>query len=100
MDIVCPECALGVGVADDDRERQTEESCMSQPASDGVTDTITMYRAGLISWDDLVAFFKTYPWRMPNLPDAGDYLGWDAGPDTFQEGTWGEVMGCHLDELL
>jgi hypothetical protein len=49
------------------------------------------YRHGSITWDDLVAFFKTYPWRMPDLPDSGDYLGWGELPDTFQEGARSRV---------
>jgi hypothetical protein len=71
---------------------------MSQPTMGGITDAIIKYRAGSITWHELVAFFEKYPWRMPDLPDSGDYLAWDELPDTFQEGTWGEVMGCHLDE--
>ena len=65
-----------------------------------VTETIEQYERGEITWDDLVTFVKTYAWRDPVLPDAGDYNAWSAGPDTFQAGTWGEVTGTHLDELL
>lgn len=43
---------------------------------------------------------RTYPWHAPDLPASDDWNGWAALPDTFQTGTWGEVTGALLDELL
>ena len=71
-----------------------------QPDGTEVTATITKYHDGNITWNDLVAFIKQHPWQAPNLPDAMDYNGWDGPPDTFQDGTWGEVHGAFWEELL
>lgn len=69
-------------------------------SSTSATDAIMQYRRGEIAWRDLVAFVEHYAWQEPDLPDAGDWNGWAAGPNTFQLGTWGEVTGLHLDEVL
>ena len=74
---------------------------MTTPNSEEtVTARIHRYRNGEITWDALVTFFKEFPWHAPDLPDSGDYLAWDVPPNTLQAGTWGEVIGAHLDELL
>lgn len=73
----------------------------SSPAETvGITKRIEQYRRREISWEDLLAAVRNYPWHAPDLPDAGDWNGWAAGPDTFQIGTWGQVTGAHIDELL
>ena len=73
---------------------------MTPATTSTVTATIMNYRNGEATWDDLVSFIKEFPWHDPDLPDSGDWNGWAAGPDTFQTGTWGEVTGLHLDEVL
>ncbi len=70
------------------------------PPEPTITERIRQYRAGRISWGDLVLIVADFPWRDPVLPAADDWNAWDPPPDTFQNGTFGEVTGAHLDELL
>lgn len=65
-----------------------------------ITERIRQYRAGRISWGDLILIVDGYPWRDPDLPASDDWNAWDPPPDTFQDGTFGEVTGAHVDELL
>ncbi len=70
------------------------------PSEPTITARIHQYREGKISWGDLVLIVAAYPWRDPVLPAFDDWNAWDPPPDTFQEGTFGEVTGAHVDDLL
>ena len=76
---------------------------MTEQNTDGhisVTATIERYRAGELTWNELVAFVTSYPFTVPDLPDSMDWIEWDTPPDTFQTGTWGEVTAAEVDGLL
>ena len=76
---------------------------MTEQNTDGhisVTATIERYRAGELTWHELVAFITSYPFTVPDLPDSMDWIEWDTPPDTFQTGTWGEVTAAEVDGLL
>lgn len=64
-----------------------------------LTAVITRYHDGAVTWPELVAFIGAYPFKLPVVPDSSDYNAWELY-DSFQPGTWGEVSGCEVDELL
>ena len=70
------------------------------PSEPTLTERIHQYRAGTISWGDLILIVGDCPWRDPDLPPSDDWNAWDPPPDTFQDGTFGEVTGAHVDGLL
>lgn len=52
------------------------------------------YRIGTMTWPELVAFMKTFPFAMPVYPDDDDWNAWHDAPDTGQPGTFGEVVAA------